>query len=287
MEPSEDIHKLIAPFIIGDKKIITYAKRLLALQMFTNAEAGEKFHVMMVGDPSSGKTEIGMDISKILPNSGYAGSNVTRVGLIEKAIHCQNGLLVIDEFSRLPKNTREALLEMMQTGFVSIDKHNQHEQKYSGANILAICNPKGDRIQEQMPITKQVPFSDVMLTRFHVFIPFYAPDKEYYPEISQQKAKIKNGVEKEGRQEKMLKYIYKMKQENQEVLIPEDISQEIGKFIGMLRSSSEDKKIISPRLIEGITSMVRARARMLGKDEAGKPEFNYCKELLEKLYLKV
>ena len=275
-EKVEKFYELIAPNILGN----SLTKKIITLQIFTNPSVGEKLHILLTGEPASGKTVIGFDTSMICPSSSYSASNLTRVGLLEKLIATNGGILVIDEFGRLRKEVRDGLLEAMQTGTVSIDKHDTHARYQSKVNILAISNPRGDRLVSGMPISRQLPYGLPLLSRFHLIIPFWSVSDVLYPDIA------KNYVLSRDDEKRIMflrDIVVKVKTKVPIVKISQTIAEEIGDYVMLLKRSSFSKEVISPRMIEGIVSLVKARARMELRDTVNKDDLKYVEELINEL----
>ena len=272
-ELASRFYEMVAPVILGNE----LAKKVVTLQIFTNPSVGEKLHILLTGEPASGKTVIGYDVSKICPKAHYSASNLTKVGLLEKLIATHGGIMVIDEFGRLKKEVRDGLLEAMQTGTVSIDKHDEHYRYDAKVNILAISNPKGDRLVDGMPIINQLPYGLPLLSRFHVIIPFWSVGSERYPDIA------KNMVLQDNDEER-IRYlrdiVTKVKTKVPVVTISESLAEEVGDIVRYLKSISYVGDLISPRLIEGFISMAKARARMELRDHVTKSDIEYIENLM-------
>lgn len=268
-------HTLIAPNIIGNE----LAKRIVTLQVFSNPSQGEKLHILLTGEPASGKTMIGFDVARITPSSSYSASNLTRVGLLEKLIASNGGILVIDEFGRLNKNVRDGLLEAMQTGTVSIDKYGEHKRYEAKTNILAISNPKSHNLIKGLPIFRQLPYGPALLSRFHVIIPFWSVDTDLYPDIARNM--LSDSELDKKRILKMRDLVVSIKSKIPTVHIDEDLAMEIGEFVKIQKMKSFMKDTISPRLIEGIISMVKANARINLRNKVKQKDLNYVFNLID------
>ena len=269
-------YSMIAPRIIGN----TLAKKLATLQIFTNPAVGEKLHLMLVGEPASGKTMIGFDVSQIAPSSTYSASNLTRVGLLEKLIISNGGIMVIDEFGRLKKDVRDGLLEAMQTGTVSIDKHSRHERFDAKVNIMSIANPRGDRMVNGMSVLQQLPYGHALLSRFHFIIPFWSVDEDLYPDIA--KGFVYDNNDRE-RIRMLRDIVVKIKTKIPVVSIDEKIASEIGDFVRFMKSASFFKEIVTPRMIEGMISMAKAHARLNLRDKVTESDVREIEVLVREL----
>ena len=274
---TQELHELIAPELIGN----TFAKKILVLQMFTIPASGEHLNLLLCGSPASGKSVLAIDISRCIPISSYSSSNLTRIGLLEVLINTDGGLCVIDEFEKKDKATQEALLESMQTGKVSIDKFGCHTQRDAKINVMALMNPVKYILDDKVPIHNQTRLSLPLLTRFHLMIPFYSVPEHYYPDIA---LKYGTEIEKEQRQKMIFKHVVEIQKNIPVVNVNAQIRQSIGSFVQELKAASPLKEIVSPRLIEGVFSLVKARARMNKRNAANTDDLNYVRNLVEDLF---
>lgn len=277
LQKIENIEELILPSMIGNKLI----KRIVATQMFTNPLAGEKLHIMIVGNVASGKSTLGLEVLDILPNSSYCGKKTTPVGLIEKLISSNGSILIFDELDKVDKEVREQLLECMQSGHISYDKFQYHRRHQAKVNILALCNPKGYTLSEDMNLLSQVNFGLPLLSRFHMVLPIYQIDPSYYPEIA---VKMLTKQQDDERKEKLRRYITAVKKQIPYIEIDENITRNVGVYIEELKLSSPMSEIISPRAIEGMISFIKANARMNLKTKADMEDFTEVKNIYDKIF---
>lgn len=275
----ESLHENIAPQLIGNP----FAKRIIALQLFTNPQI-EKIHILLVGDAQSGKSTLGNDISQITPRSGYVDAlKATPVGFYEKAQACNGGILVFDEMDKGDKKVCLQLLEIMQLGRISVDKHDMHYTLDAKINILSICNPKRCLpLNPDIPILQQVPFSLPLMSRFHIILPFYNVESHNYEAIS---INMRKNMRMQQRKEAMYDYISKVRESIPIVEIPEKICEQIGELIRRIKEKSRERAMIGPRLIDGGQSMICATARMHGRNKASQEDFEYIKKILEKIFI--
>ena len=133
-----------------------------------------------------------------------------------------------------------------------------------------------------IPLTNQVNFSDALISRLHLIIPFYSADPELYGEIARGYVRHDNP---DFRRRKIKEYLMNVKQQIPKVEISENLADEIGKFINMLYIMSNEKEFMTPRRIEGALAMVKARARMNLRHQANKKDYEYVRNILEKVYI--
>jgi len=167
------IAALVAPDIVG----LESAKWAAAAQLF----AQEPFHILLLGDPGTGKTEILRGIERLAPSAVFGlGSGASKAGLIGSydgrefvpglLVEAHEGVALIDELNLLKKEDRAGLYSAMEKGFVTLDKGGKHEKFDALVRVLATANPKADTfIGKDVTFLKtQLPFDEALLSRFHL-----------------------------------------------------------------------------------------------------------------------
>lgn len=283
----QELYLKLCPKLIDDSTGCCYfAKSLLTLQMFANPKEGEKLHIMLVGDPGSGKTDMIQDVAQIVPNSRFLGTRKTGCGLEEAFVMCNGGIACVDELDKTDKKTRMSMLEVMQSQTVTVDQHQYHVQHPAKTNILAACNPRNDILQPGIPILKQVIFSIKEMTRFHLAVRFHAITSNRYSEIAVSMNRHGNSNAEQSRIEELKKYVTEARCSIPTVEISENLSAQVGQSIGTIKEMSNISEMISPRLIEGSLSLIKARARIMGRATATKEDFEYVYGILDRIYIK-
>ncbi len=178
----------VAPGIYG----LSEVKEAIVLQMF----AGEQhvlmdktrirgnIHILLVGDPSTAKSQIMKLTSTLIPRGKYAsGTGVTGAGLTATVVKDEDfmggwvleaGALVmanrsvcaIDEFSHVAPSDMSKLQEAMSMETISIAKASIVATLPAQTSILAGANPKFGRFDPYIPIREQVDINEVLLSRF-------------------------------------------------------------------------------------------------------------------------
>jgi len=267
----------ILPNIIGNNLV----KKVLALQMFSIPSIGEKLHTLTVGDVASGKSTAAVELMQIVYGSTYTGKKITEVGLLEKIASSDGSIIYVDELDKIKKQVREQLLECMQTGTITYDKHQYHQSIPARINVSCFCNPRGYIINENMSVIDNLPFSLPLISRFHFFLTVKSLDPTFYGDYAMKKS----GYEKEGDDKFTLKkYLVQVKEKVPRVAISNSIANDIGQYARMLKSYSSMNRIISPRLIEGLLSATRARARMNFREKATEEDWRYVEEIANEIY---
>lgn len=141
-------------------------------------------HILLVGDPAAGKSQLMQLTSRLIPRGKYvSGSGVTGPGLTATVVKDEQflggwvleaGALVmanrsvcaIDEFSKVSVQDQVALQEAMSIGTISIAKASIVATLPAQTAILAGGNPKLGRFDPYIPIREQVAIDEVLLSRF-------------------------------------------------------------------------------------------------------------------------
>jgi replicative DNA helicase Mcm len=197
----------IAPTIYGHNEV---KLAMIAAVLGGQAYSAQKYtkirpyvHVLIVGDPGTGKSEIIQWIKNVVTRYEYAsGQGSSKAGLTAAVVHdkgedpelqagttvlADGGIAAIDEMDKMGDNDKSALHEQMEHGRVTINKWKFHESLNARATIIGAANPKhgqvldparGKSIQEQLsmiPIAIQTRFDLIFL---FMDIPTEANDRE-------------------------------------------------------------------------------------------------------------
>jgi len=191
----ELLSKSIAPNIFGHDVV----KEAITLQMFGGVKkeiAKQKLrgniHVLLVGDPSTGKSKL-LEYANILaPKSVYvAGKTVSGAGLTVSAVKdefgeggwtlkagavilASGGMAMIDEFDKINPDDRSSLHEAMAQSTVSVSKAGLYSKFKADTSILAAANPKYNRFDPYKNPIEQIDLPFSLISRFDLY--FVIPD---------------------------------------------------------------------------------------------------------------
>lgn len=187
-------------------------------------------HILLVGDPAAGKSQLMQLTSKLMPRGKYvSGTGVTGPGLTATVVKDEQflggwvleaGALImsnrsicaIDEFSKVAPQDIVALQEAMSMGTVSIAKASIVATLPAQTAILAGGNPKLGRFDPYIPIREQISLDDVMLSRFDLkFALRDVPNPEFDTKMVEHIIKMRHFKEEEAKpvieQDLLRKYI--------------------------------------------------------------------------------
>ena len=184
----EKLVKSLAPSLYGLKEI----KESIILQLFggvtkvlrDSVRFRGDIHILMIGDPSAGKSQLLKLVPNIVPRGRYvSGKGTSTAGLTATVtkdeqfmggwvleagamVLANKGILAIDEFEKMTQEDQVAMHEGLEQGSVSIAKASIVATLPAQTSVLAGGNPKFSRFDPYMPIAKQITLPDTILSRF-------------------------------------------------------------------------------------------------------------------------
>ncbi|MBR9681095.1 MAG: minichromosome maintenance protein MCM [Candidatus Altiarchaeota archaeon] len=287
-DPWKSIVGSIAPSIYGHDKI----KEAVALQMFGGIRKQHAdstwsrgdMHVLLVGDPGAGKSQILKYVSHIAPKSRYvSGKGASAVGLTATVVKdeflkgwtleagaivlANGGIVCIDEMDKIGKDDIFALHEAMEQQSVTVAKANIFATLRSETSVLAAANPKFGRFDLSTPLAEQISMPDTILSRFDLIFPVKDIPN---PDIDEKLASHILELHKDSEKGKppidpkdLRKYIAYAKR-NINPKITDDALLKIKNFFVDLRRKYADGTTvpISPRQLEALVRMTESSARL-------------------------
>ncbi|XP_059305736.1 probable DNA helicase MCM8 [Lycium ferocissimum] len=151
-------------------------------------------HVIIVGDPGLGKSQLLQAAASISPRGIYiCGNATTNAGLTVAVVKdpltgdyafeagamvlADRGLCCIDEFDKMSAE-RQALLEAMEQQCVSVAKAGLLASLSARTTVLAAANPVGGHYNRAKTVNENLKMSGALLSRFDlVFILLDKPDE--------------------------------------------------------------------------------------------------------------
>ena len=279
----------VAPSIYGHERV----KEALLLQMLGGVKKTRPdgvttrgdMHVLLIGDPGSGKSALLRRITKIAPKARFvSGKGSSAAGLTASVVKdeflrgyaleagalvlANKGFCMVDELDKMSPDDRSAFHEALEQQTVSISKANIQATLRCETVVLAAANPKYGRFDPYEQLAKQLDLPSTLINRFDLIFP------------------IKD-LPNKGRDEQMAQFILELQQREDAIVAPIDSAmikkyiayarihctpklsqealQEIKQFYVDLRSSGKEADMasipISARQLEGLVRLSEASAK--------------------------
>ncbi|WP_306055129.1 minichromosome maintenance protein MCM [Natronococcus wangiae] len=206
LSSSEDIYEKmvgsIAPSIYGYDQ----EKLAMILQLFSGVTKqlpdGSRIrgdlHMLLIGDPGTGKSQMLGYIQNIAPRSVYtSGKGSSSAGLTAAAVRddfgdgqqwtleagalvlADQGIAAVDELDKMRSEDRSAMHEALEQQKISVSKAGINATLKSRCSLLGAANPKYGRFDQYEPIGEQIDLEPALISRFDlIFTVTDQPDEE-------------------------------------------------------------------------------------------------------------
>ncbi|MDA1337620.1 MAG: minichromosome maintenance protein MCM [bacterium] len=307
---TERLVNSIAPSIFGHDLI----KEAILLQMVGGVHKERKdgvksrgdMHVLLIGDPGSGKSALLKRANIIAPKSRYvSGKGVSAAGLTASVVRdeflqgwsleagamvlASNGLCAIDEMDKMTDEDRSAMHEAMENQTVSISKANIQATLLARTTVLAAANPKYGRFDPYGNLAEQINLPPALINRFDlIFTIKDLPDRAKDDKLASHMLKLHQKpqeVQQDIDTNLLKKFIAFAKQKVRPKLSDEAIEAIKEYYLKMRSSGSAEGGVktipISPRQLEGLVRMSEANARLRLSGEVEKIDAQKAIAILE------
>ena len=246
-------------------------------------------HILIVGDPGIGKSQILKYVSKLAPRSIYtSGKGTTGAGLTAAAVRDElggwsleagalvlgdQGNVCVDELDKMRSEDRSALHEALEQQTVSIAKAGIMATLNSRCSVLAAANPKFGRFDRFKVLADQIELPPPILSRFDlIWIVEDKPSRKGDSELAQHILNIhqSNTVDYEIEPDLLRKYIaYARKNVNP--VLSDEANEVLKNFYVDTRNSSSNTEEnsavpITARQLEAIIRLAEACAKIKLKE---------------------
>ena len=284
-----------APSIQGYREV----KEAIALQLFGGSpkELEDKtrirgdIHILIVGDPGIGKSQMLKYVSKLAPRGIYtSGKGTSGVGLTAAAVRDEfggwsleagalvlgdRGNVCVDELDKMRSEDRSAIHEALEQQTISIAKAGIMATLNARCSVLAAANPKFGRFDQYKSIGEQIDLPSPILSRFDlIFVVEDKPDVARDTKLAAHILRIHKdtSIPFEIEPELLRKYIAYARREVSPKLTDDAIAVLQEFYVGMRGGAAEDDSPvpITARQLEALIRLSEASSRIrLGTEVTG------------------
>src|SRR3990172_2885798 len=306
----------IAPSIYGYDKV----KESLLLQLLGGVRKVRSdkvvsrgdLHILLVGDPGSGKSAMLKRVNLIAPKGRYvSGKGVSGAGITAAVVRdeflrgwsleagalvlASNGICCLDEMDKMSNEDRAAMHEALEQQTVSISKANIQATLLARTTVLAAANPKFGRFDPYGIIADQINLPPTLINRFDLIFPIKdLPEETRDEQMASHILSLHQSPDifkPEVPTELLKKYISYARQKIRPILT-DGALQEIKEFYLKMRATvSSEGGIqaipISPRQLEALVRLSEASAKVRLSDKVTKKDADKAIELIEYCLMQV
>ncbi len=180
----------IAPKLTGEKYDLI--KEAVFLQLVggstVDLKSGGKvrgvFHTLLIGDGSTGKSQLLREANRIAPRSVYAnGKGATVAGMTASVtqddfgdgqrtleagalVEAHRGIACVDEIDKVRDDVADAMHGAMEDMIVDVNKWGINTSLPAQTSVFAAGNPKHSRWDDYQPDAEQIDLAETLLQRF-------------------------------------------------------------------------------------------------------------------------
>ena len=180
-DPIHFIIKNFASSIVGEKYDIIKESLAAAIAGGSESSKRKNIHILMVGNPGAGKSELLKAVERNSPKAFYvsdasgpgltasitdvSGSKVMLAGVLPLA---NNGVACIDELDKMKREDTQALHSAMEQGEFTKAKAGLTMKFATKTSIIAAANPVNSSFDPGRTILEQITLPESLLQRFDI-----------------------------------------------------------------------------------------------------------------------
>jgi len=244
-------------------------------------------HVLIVGDPSTFKSQLLQYVAKVAPRGIYtSGRGTTAAGLTAAVVREQEsmtleagamvladrGVVAIDEFEKLRPEDRSSIHTAMEQQVVPVAKGGIVATLNARTAVLAAANPQFGRYVEERTVIENINMPPSLLSRFDlIFILKDRPDEEADAKVSRHVLSLHRtrgaSVSPPIDQDLLRKYVAYAR--NVRPVLTPEAEERIHQFYLKMRDAAKDSGsiAITLRQLESLVRIAEARARAALRSE--------------------
>lgn len=286
-ELARRVAETITPHHFGDQA----ARESMALSLFSRKgpdRHGDRdaLHVLLVGDPSTGKSRLLRSVAERMPKAMHVNAKqATRAGLTATVakdkemgghrlepgafVLSSGGACMIDELDKAPEGELTALHEAMAQLTVSISMAGNTATLPAHASVVAAANPTNLRWDRNEPVADQIDLPATILSRFdaiHLFAdrPDEERDREIASKILEDEHEADHGIPPE-----LVARVAWTLARDHDVHLPGEVREYLEDAFVEIRQSHDGGRIpMGQRQLASMKRFCEAHARMHLREEA-------------------
>ncbi|MGC8585333.1 MAG: minichromosome maintenance protein MCM [Thermoplasmata archaeon] len=312
-----DIYQKLTRKIASSIYGMDILKEALLLQLFggvtTRKSDGTRLrgdiHILLVGDPGTGKSQLLRYIHNIAPKSVFtSGKGSSAAGLTAAAtkeeigegrwtleagalVLADNGIAIIDEIDKMDDKDRSAMHEAMEQQTITVSKAGMNATLMARCSILAAANPKYGRFDISKPLADQINLPPTLLSRFDaIFTITDIPgnrDEEVANKILEMRTNFDEEIINEEINDDLFRKYIAYARKNINPKMSREASESLKNYFLKMRNLYNKTKVvpITPRQLEALIRLTQASARVrlskIATEEDAERAINIIQQFLE------